>query len=66
VPGRRWDTLYQQRNAAGVGWYEAVPATLPMLLEVADHPEARVVDVGAGASTLVDHLIAEPSPTSRL
>jgi SAM-dependent methyltransferase len=54
-----WDTAYSTRGVDGVSWYQAVPALSLELLEALDIPrEAAVIDVGGGASFLVDELVA--------
>lgn len=54
-----WNDRYQTIGAQAVSWYEARPATSLELLEAAGMTsESSVIDVGGGASTLVDHLIA--------
>ena len=52
-----WDDIYHQSNPTGFSWYESVPATLPLLQKSSTDLSERIVDVGAGASTLVDHLV---------
>ncbi len=55
-----WQRVWTDREAERVSWYEPVPATSLELIRLAElPPEAPLVDVGGGASTLVDHLLAE-------
>lgn len=55
---RHWDDVYRTRAATERGWYEAEPATSRRLVErVAGARSDPIVDVGAGASSLVDHLL---------
>ena len=57
--GDHWDGVYGRTLATEVSWYESDPATSVRLVEaVATTPSAAVVDVGAGASLLVDNLLA--------
>jgi 2-polyprenyl-3-methyl-5-hydroxy-6-metoxy-1,4-benzoquinol methylase len=57
--GNHWDGVYDRTPWTDVSWYERDPATsLRLIEEVADGPSAAVVDVGAGASLLVDTLLA--------
>jgi len=52
-----WNQVYETKDPTRVSWYQPVPRTSLRLFEAyaqADHP---VIDVGAGASLLVDHLI---------
>lgn len=52
-----WDRVYSTREATGLGWYEPIPATLDAVVETAGDTGCSIIDVGAGASTLVDHLL---------
>ena len=56
---RHWDALYGRKGAAGVSWYQP---TAHVSLELIDRlgipPTAAMIDVGGGASTLVDDLLA--------
>lgn len=55
-----WDLAYQTRGATGVSWFEPVPAVSLELVETLKVPtDAAVIDVGGGASTLVDSLIEQ-------
>lgn len=57
--GRHWEEVYGSRDATAVSWYQPVPAlSLAWIEEVAPpSSDPRVLDVGGGASTLVDHLL---------
>ena len=53
-----WQGVYLTKQPTEVSWYTAhLEESLRLLREVAS-PTARVIDVGAGASTLVDDLLA--------
>lgn len=54
-----WSDVYARRAPAEVSWYqpEATPS-LELIEASGASPSAPVVDVGAGASTLVDGLLA--------
>ena len=53
-----WDAAYAARGHEGVSWYEQEPSTsLELFEELHVRPEASVIDVGAGASRLVDRLV---------
>ena len=52
-----WDDLWATRDERTVGWYEPVPATLAAVVAAAPGLSTSIIDVGAGASTLVDHLL---------
>ena len=53
-----WERVYATKSPEEVSWYQPVPALSLQLIEAAgilqDDP---VLDVGGGASTLVDHLL---------
>jgi 2-polyprenyl-3-methyl-5-hydroxy-6-metoxy-1,4-benzoquinol methylase len=54
-----WDQRYASIGDTSVSWFQDRPSTsLALIAEVAG-PHASVVDVGGGASRLVDHLLAE-------
>jgi hypothetical protein len=53
-----WDAAYSSRGVDGVSWYQAVPEVSLGLIEALDIPgDAAVIDVGGGASFLVDELL---------
>ncbi|MBL8488083.1 MAG: class I SAM-dependent methyltransferase [Rhodocyclaceae bacterium] len=53
-----WEQVYATRNADEVSWYQVRPDTSLRLIERlgVDRNDA-IIDVGGGASTLVDHLL---------
>jgi SAM-dependent methyltransferase len=54
-----WDDRYQSVGFQTVSWYEDRPTvSLELLDRVGITPAESVIDVGGGASTLVDHLYA--------
>jgi SAM-dependent methyltransferase len=54
-----WETVYRARDPAGVSWLQSVPArSLELIQSTGLAATAPIIDVGGGASTLVDHLIA--------
>ena len=54
-----WDAAYRDRGAAGVSWFQATPTvSLELFDKLAIPTKAAVLDIGGGASTLVDGLIA--------
>ncbi len=58
-PQLHWDAVYGQRSASEVSWYEAEPTQSLALIAEADlAPAAPIIDVGGGASLLVDRLLA--------
>ena len=55
-----WEGVYGAKSADGVSWFEREPATsLEMIAATGLGPDAALIDVGGGASTLVDRLLAE-------
>lgn len=60
-PDRRehWQHVYETKPSDAVSWYQTHPAvTLELIDTLAVSLEAAIIDVGGGASLLVDHLIA--------
>jgi rhodanese-related sulfurtransferase len=54
-----WDAAYATRGTDGVSWFEATPATsLELIRRAGAGPDAPIVDVGGGASRLVDGALA--------
>ena len=54
-----WQAVYETKDATAVSWYEAEPRrSLDLIGRASADPQASVIDVGGGASTLVDHLLA--------
>lgn len=52
-----WQRVYITKHPSEVSWYEAQPTTSLQLIERAMLPDgAKIIDVGSGASTLVDAL----------
>ncbi|MFO7858544.1 MAG: class I SAM-dependent methyltransferase [Ectothiorhodospiraceae bacterium] len=55
-----WNTVYQTKSAEHVSWYRShLETSLRLIRESAPDPAAPIIDVGGGASTLVDDLLAE-------
>ena len=54
-----WDRAWDHRDPGDTSWYQLVPTMSLALIDIAaPGPDAGIVDVGGGASYLVDHLIA--------
>ena len=54
-----WEAAYSTRGVDGVSWYQAVPGVSLELVAALGVPRAgAVIDVGGGASWLVDELVA--------
>ena len=59
-PRTHWQELYRTRKPTEVSWYQPTAVlSLSMIRRVAPDHSAAVIDVGGGASTLVDGLLAE-------
>jgi len=55
-----WEAVYTRRRPEQVSWYQPhLSASLTLLAHAGLHPGASVIDVGGGASTLVDDLLAQ-------
>lgn len=53
-----WARAYDTKAAADVSWYQEVPETSLKMIRATGVPlSAPILDVGGGASTLVDHLL---------
>lgn len=53
-----WERIYRTTAAFDVSWYQSTPAiSLDLIRRVAPDLDARIIDVGGGASTLVDALL---------
>ncbi len=57
-PREHWQDVYAHKRDDEVSWYQARPATsLELIARTGAGPGARIVDVGGGASRLVDALL---------
>jgi ubiquinone/menaquinone biosynthesis C-methylase UbiE len=53
-----WDGVYSGRGLTEMSWFQATPtASLELLDALGVSPQSAVIDVGGGASLLVDHLL---------
>ncbi|MEE9252049.1 MAG: class I SAM-dependent methyltransferase [Thermodesulfobacteriota bacterium] len=53
-----WDRVYASKDINRLGWYEETPAQCVSLLSKCRiDKDAPILDVGAGASTLIDYLL---------
>lgn len=52
-----WESVYATKDVTEVGWYQAEPKVSVELIGEVCPPGGRVIDVGGGASTLVDRLL---------
>jgi len=54
-----WESVYQAKRADEVSWFQRVPArSLDLIQHLAPDRSSRIIDVGGGASTLADALLA--------
>jgi hypothetical protein len=59
-PRRHWQEAYESKATTEVSWYEPVPRhSLGLIRASGLAKSAALIDVGGGASTLVDHLLAD-------
>ena len=57
---QHWDKVYATKASTQVSWYQTVPAVSLSLIRASGvGPAAKIIDIGGGASTLADHLLAE-------
>jgi SAM-dependent methyltransferase len=55
---KHWQQVYASKDETAVSWFQAVPqVSLRMIHDTGLEAAARIVDVGGGASRLVDHLL---------
>ncbi|MBI1198958.1 MAG: methyltransferase domain-containing protein [Phenylobacterium sp.] len=53
-----WEQVYGSKAAETVSWFQAEPSpSLAIIAAAGANPEGAIIDVGAGASALVDHLL---------
>jgi len=54
-----WDRVYREKAADAVSWFQAEPAmSLDLIAAAGVGPADPIIDIGAGASTLMDRLAA--------
>jgi SAM-dependent methyltransferase len=54
-----WERIYRTKDPTQVSWYQPEPTlSLDLIQRVAPDLDAPIIDVGGGASTLVDGLLA--------
>jgi len=53
-----WEGVYSDKNSTEVSWYQDVPdKSLALIARTGTSQKDAILDVGGGASTLVDHLL---------
>lgn len=55
-----WETVYTSKSENEVSWFQESPAlSLALIPEVGATSSSAIIDIGGGASRLVDHLIED-------
>ena len=55
-----WEHIYERKTPSQVSWYQPHPQLSLQLIQRTNVPRTgQIIDVGGGASTLVDHLLAD-------
>ncbi len=55
---KHWDSAYSNNEVTKLGWYEESPEPSLQLIQECDIPkDARILNVGVGASTLIDEIL---------
>jgi len=55
---RHWENVHGEKAPEETSWYQAIPdLSLALIANTGFGPGASLVDIGAGASLLVDHLL---------
>ena len=53
-----WENVYTSKSENEVSWFQDSPApSLALIAEIGAAPNSAIIDIGGGASRLVDHLI---------
>ena len=56
---RHWEEMYRREGAHAPSWFESIPRHSLQLIRATGVPnDAPILDIGGGASHLVDHLLA--------
>lgn len=54
---QHWEQVYQQKQPDAVSWYQQQAGLSLQLIQQVTSPNASLIDVGSGASTLIDDLL---------
>jgi SAM-dependent methyltransferase len=52
-----WDRVWDDRHPDEVTWFQVEPKLSLRLIQTATQPDGGIIDIGGGASRLVDHLL---------
>jgi len=59
-PKEHWENIYKTKNHKQVGWYQESPdISIELLSKINAQPTQTIIDVGCGASVLVDTLVQQ-------
>jgi 2-polyprenyl-3-methyl-5-hydroxy-6-metoxy-1,4-benzoquinol methylase len=54
-----WETVYRTKIPSEVSWFQPhLDSSLQLIASIGLDPDAGIIDVGCGASTLVDDLLS--------
>jgi len=56
TPQLHWNATYESKREDGVSWFQDSPEPSLSLIKEIAHPGSAIIDVGGGASRLVDNL----------
>jgi SAM-dependent methyltransferase len=57
-PQSHWENVYSTKGEKEVSWFQESPGpSLALIAEIGAVPNSAIIDIGGGASRLVDHLI---------
>lgn len=54
---QHWESVYTEKSTDAVSWYQQTPTISLAIIRSLYRRKNRVIDIGAGASLLVDHLV---------
>jgi len=58
-PKQHWEQIYSTKNTTEVSWFQEHAERSLKLIEKAQIPKSgQIIDIGGGASTLVDDLLS--------
>lgn len=59
ISAKHWDRIYRSKRADELSWFQREPQmSLALIRQAAPDPESPIIDIGGGASMLVDALVA--------